>query len=72
MDAPTNHEDQEMIKTILSMADNLNLNTVAEGVETREQQDFLIRQGCHLMQGYYFGRPVPCEQFEEMLHSHQQ
>ncbi len=69
MDATTNQDDQEIIKTIISMARNLNLNTVAEGVETQEQQDFLTQQGCHTMQGYYFGRPVPAEQFENLLHT---
>jgi EAL domain-containing protein (putative c-di-GMP-specific phosphodiesterase class I) len=49
------------------MARNLNLDTVAEGVETQEQQDFLMSQGCHMMQGYYFGRPMPSEKFEELL-----
>ncbi len=69
MDVPTNQDDQEIIKTIISMARNLSLNTVAEGVETQEQQDFLTQQGCHTMQGYYFGRPVPAEQFENLLHT---
>ena len=67
MDAPTNRDDQEIIKTIISMARNLNLETVAEGVETREQRDFLASHGCHIMQGYYFGRPMPHEKFEELL-----
>ncbi|PIE32623.1 diguanylate cyclase [candidate division KSB3 bacterium] len=67
MDAPTNEGDREIIKTIISMARNLNLNTVAEGVETQEQQDFLTSQGCHMMQGYYFGRPMLPEKIEAML-----
>ncbi len=71
-DALTNSDDQEIIKTIISMARTLNMSTVAEGIETKEQQDFLVHEGCHVMQGYYFGRPVPGEQFEELLHIHQQ
>jgi len=67
IDSTTNKDDQEIIKTIISMAKNLNLNAVAEGVETKEQQEFLIHQGCHMMQGYYFGRPMPADKFEEML-----
>ena len=66
-DAPTNKDDQEIIKTIIAMARNLNMDTVAEGIETKEQQEFLIRQGCHMMQGYYFGRPMPADKFEDML-----
>jgi EAL domain-containing protein (putative c-di-GMP-specific phosphodiesterase class I) len=72
VDAITNRDDQEIIKAILSMARHLHLETVAEGVETREQQDFLTREGCELMQGYYFGKPLPVESFEEHLQqSHQ-
>jgi EAL domain-containing protein (putative c-di-GMP-specific phosphodiesterase class I) len=67
MDATTNKDDQEIIKTIISMAQNLNLEIIAEGVETREQQTFLIRHGCHMMQGYYFGHPMPADKFEEFL-----
>jgi EAL domain-containing protein (putative c-di-GMP-specific phosphodiesterase class I) len=69
MDAPTNPDDQEIIKTIIAMARNLRLDTVAEGVETQEQQAFLTHHGCHMMQGYYFGRPVPAEQFAELFHT---
>ena len=67
--ATTNIDDQEIIKTIMSMAQTLNMNAVAEGVETKEQLDFLAHQGCHMMQGYYFGRPMPPDQFEEILYT---
>jgi len=67
MDSTTNKDDQEIIKTIITMARSLNMKTVAEGVETKEQQDFLTQYGCRMMQGYYFGRPMPAEKFEEML-----
>ncbi len=67
IDATTNTSDQEIIKTIIAMARNLGMDTVAEGVEIKEQQDLLIRHGCRIMQGYYFGRPVPAERFEDML-----
>ena len=66
-DCSTNKDDQEIIKTIISMAQSLNLETVAEGVETEEQLDFLIRQGCHIMQGYYFDQPMPANKFEKIL-----
>ncbi len=67
IDSSTNRDDQEIIKTIISMARNLSMDTVAEGVETAEQLDFLISQGCHIMQGYYFGRPMTPEKFEDFL-----
>ena len=68
-DALTNREDREIIRTIVSMARSLNIETVAEGVETKDQQAFLRKEGCKKMQGYYFGRPMPEDKFEEMLRS---
>jgi len=70
MDSTTDKDDQEIIKTIIAMARNLSLNTVAEGVETKEQLEFLTQHGCRMMQGYYFGQPMPAKQFEEMLHGY--
>jgi EAL domain-containing protein (putative c-di-GMP-specific phosphodiesterase class I) len=49
------------------MAKNLHIATVAEGVETEEQKTFLSHEGCQMMQGYYFGRPLPVDAFEEKL-----
>ena len=56
--------DELMITTILSMAKIFNLKTVAEGVETKEQFDFLLKNGCDIFQGYYFSRPLGKEKFE--------
>jgi EAL domain-containing protein (putative c-di-GMP-specific phosphodiesterase class I) len=67
MDSLTSRDDQEIIKTIISMAQNLNIEALAEGVETKEQQEFLSLHGCCMMQGYYFGRPMPDQEFEKML-----
>lgn len=66
-DATTNTDDQEIIKTIIAMAHSLHMNIVAEGVETREQEEFLAYHGCQMMQGFFFGRPMTSESFEELL-----
>lgn len=60
-----NEGDREMVTTILNMANILKLNIVAEGVETAEQLDFLLKQGCPAFQGYYYSRPLPKEQFAD-------
>ena len=49
------------------MARNLNIEAVAEGVETQEQMDFLTGYGCNNMQGFLFARPVPVEAFKALL-----
>ena len=56
--------DELMITTILSMAKIFDLKIVAEGVETKEQFDFLLNNGCDIFQGYYFSRPLRKEQFK--------
>ncbi|MEW6267141.1 MAG: EAL domain-containing protein [Thermodesulfobacteriota bacterium] len=66
-DVTQNLDDQEIVKTIIAMAHSLQMNTVAEGVETEEQKDFLCDQGCKTMQGYLFSRPVPFEDLIEIL-----
>jgi EAL domain-containing protein (putative c-di-GMP-specific phosphodiesterase class I) len=43
------------------------LNVIAEGVETEEQQRFLLSQGCKNFQGYFFGKPIPINEFEKLL-----
>ncbi|MGK2235777.1 MAG: diguanylate cyclase (GGDEF)-like protein/PAS domain S-box-containing protein [Pseudomonadota bacterium] len=50
--------DESIIKTIFSLAENLDLYCIAEGVETREQMLFLAEVGCHVLQGYYFAKPM--------------
>lgn len=55
--------DAVIVRTMIGMARNLGLLLIAEGVETAEQYDALVRWGCTGFQGYLFGRPVPIEQF---------
>jgi EAL domain-containing protein (putative c-di-GMP-specific phosphodiesterase class I) len=56
-----NHNDEKTIKVILNLADSLGVQTIAEGVETKEQADFLWEHKCDVMQGFYFCHPLPAE-----------
>lgn len=56
---------QTILTSIVSLAKALNMFTVAEGVETKEQADFLRDAGCDVFQGYYFSKPVSVKEFEE-------
>ena len=56
-------------KSIIDLGINLGLDVIAEGVETKEQINFLSNLGCHHYQGYFFGRPVPIEPFEQLFRS---
>ncbi len=66
-DITIDSDDATICRTIISMAHNLNMNVVAEGVETREQLALLQRYGCELYQGYLFSRPVPASQIGAFL-----
>ena len=69
-DLAGNAEDRAITEAIIAMGKTLSLTVVAEGVETQEQQTFLLSHGCDAMQGYYFSRPVPQEQFASFLRQH--
>lgn len=61
--------DRAIVDAIIHMAHSLGLQTIAEGVETVEQLDYLRNQGCDEIQGYYYSRPLPSEQFESLCRS---
>lgn len=63
-DVLTDVNDAAIARTIVALAHSLGLNVIAEGVETEAQSQFLTASGCHDFQGYYFGRPMPIDQFE--------
>ncbi|MED2972886.1 EAL domain-containing protein [Fictibacillus sp. B-59209] len=58
--------NEAITNTIIALAKNLRLSVIAEGVETKEQIDFLMENDCFLMQGFYFSRPVPAHEFEAL------
>jgi diguanylate cyclase (GGDEF)-like protein/PAS domain S-box-containing protein len=69
-DIAKNAEDRAITEAVIAMGKTLSLTVVAEGVETQEQQTFLLDHACDAMQGYYFSRPVPHEEFATFLRQH--
>ena len=67
---PEDMEDSAITRTIISLCKSLNLNVIAEGVETIYQKDFLIENGCQNIQGYFYSRPIPADEMEEFLKEH--
>ena len=64
-DLPDDRESSAIVKAMIQLADALNLNIVAEGIETDRQKHFLSDQGCVFGQGYLWSRPISAEVFEE-------
>ena len=62
-DIVTDVNDAAIVQTIIAMAETLGLDVIAEGVETKDQLEFLDLRGCHAYQGYLFGKPVPAAEF---------
>ncbi|GEM_PF-1058247 len=60
-------DDAIIVETVIAMANKLNIQVIAEGVETEAQRIFLEKKGCQFYQGYLFGKPIPIEQFELLL-----
>ena len=66
-----NEDDRIMVRTLLSLAQNLGLSTVAEGVEDQESLNLLAQMGCTKAQGFYLSRPLPANDFMEWLQNYQ-
>ena len=66
-DLPGDADDAAIARTIVAMAHQLRMTVTAEGVETKEQSEFLCQLGCDQLQGYFFGRPVPAADAEKLL-----
>ena len=63
-------EGEAIVEAIIGLARSLGLQTIAEGVETADQRDFLSENGCNEVQGYFFARPMPADQFEAFVRSY--
>jgi len=59
--------DSAVIDSIIGLARSLDLEVIAEGVETAIQRDFLAEHGCEMYQGYFFGKPIPVAALEDWL-----
>ena len=66
-DMEKDHDSETIVSLIISMAHTLNLKVIAEGVETKKQLTYLKKQKCDLLQGYLFSKPLPADEFEEIL-----
>jgi len=63
----SNTESENIVDAIISLAKSLNLKTIAEGVETQQQLDMLKQKNCDEIQGYYFSKPIPADEFIALL-----
>ncbi|UCV02455.1 EAL domain-containing protein [Dechloromonas denitrificans] len=68
-DLPNNRSDCAITNTIIALGLNLNMQVLAEGVETEAQREFLTNSGCQVFQGYLFGKPMPGEELTLRLTS---
>ncbi|MFQ5349891.1 MAG: EAL domain-containing protein, partial [Thermoanaerobaculia bacterium] len=63
-----NQENRAIVKAVIAMARFMGLELVAEGVEGEDEAALLRGEGCELLQGHFFSRPVPAAELEQMLH----
>jgi EAL domain-containing protein (putative c-di-GMP-specific phosphodiesterase class I) len=66
-DIPVDLDDNAITAAIISLAQNLGLRVIAEGVENQAQVEFLRRSGCDEIQGYFFSRPLAAPDFEALM-----
>lgn len=64
---PDDEEDVSIARAVIALAHSLKLIVIAEGVETKEQKEFLVENGCDNIQGYYYSKPIPSEEMEKLL-----
>ncbi len=66
-DIETSQNASEVARAIISLSQGLKLEVIAEGAENSKHVDFLRQNGCNTVQGFYYSRPIPAEEFEELL-----
>ncbi|MCV5838493.1 EAL domain-containing protein, partial [Escherichia coli] len=65
-------DDRAIICSIIHIAKKLELQVVIEGIESPQQEQFLIGEGCDIGQGFLYGKPMPCNEFEQSLFNQRQ
>jgi EAL domain-containing protein (putative c-di-GMP-specific phosphodiesterase class I) len=68
-DLPHDQDDAAITRAVIAMAQSLRMRVIAEGVETREQMQFLREHGCDECQGYFLSRPLPAGEFALLVRS---
>jgi len=66
-DVLDDEDDATIVRTIIQLGKNLGMQVIAEGVETREQEAYIIAQGCHEGQGYLYSKPMPAEEIASWI-----
>ena len=69
-DITTDENDAAIVRSIIGLGHQLNLQVIAEGVETEEQMNFLLSRGCDEIQGYYFSYPLPSDELVLFIKNH--
>lgn len=67
MGIETDSNCRTIVKSAISLARDMQLDVIAEGVETKEQVDFLLNNGCFIFQGYYYARPMPAKEMHDFI-----
>jgi EAL domain-containing protein (putative c-di-GMP-specific phosphodiesterase class I) len=66
-DVPHDTDDSTIVRTIVDMGRTMDMEVIAEGVETREQFDFLRKHGCHYAQGHFFGEAISSDDYLSLM-----